>query len=254
MKRIAIVQTGPEFGNVAKNIADAAEIVASVEADLYVLPELFSTGYNFVNKKEVEKLAEPADGPSFSAMSALAAKLKAHIAYGFAERAEQCYNSAALVGPKGMVGIYRKVHLYAKETLLFAPGDLGFPVFDLPFGKIGMMVCFDWIYPESARTLALRGAQIIAHPSNLVMPYCPDENRVFTATANRIGVERRGGTELQFIGTSEIVSPSGEVLVRMGHDETGIRVVEVDLKAALNKKINRYNDLAAGRRPSEYQA
>lgn len=261
MKRIAIVQTGPEFGNVAKNIADAADIVGSVEADLYVLPELFATGYNFVNKKEVEKLAEPADGPSFRAMSALAAKLKAHIAYGFAERAENLYNSAALVGPKGMVGTYRKVHLYAKETLLFAPGDLGFPVCDLPFGKVGMMVCFDWIYPESARTLALRGAQLIAHPSNLVMPYCPDamvtrclENRIYTATANRTGLERRGGIELQFIGTSEIVSPSGEVLVRMGYDETGIRVVEVDLKAALNKKINRYNDLAAGRRPSEYQA
>lgn len=261
MKRIAIVQTNPEFGNVAKNIAEASEIVASVEADLYVLPELFSTGYSFLNRKELEKLAEPADGPSFRAMSALAARLKAHIAYGFAERSGNLYNSAALVGPKGAAGLYRKVHLYAKETVLFSPGDLGFPVFDLPIGKVGMMVCFDWIFPESARTLALRGAQIIAHPSNLVMPYCPDamvtrclENRVFAATANRIGTEHRGGSELQFIGTSEIVSPTGEVLVRMARDEAGIRVVEADLKAALGKKINRYNDLLAGRRPSEYQA
>jgi predicted amidohydrolase len=261
MKRIAIVQTNPEFGNVTKNIADAVEIAGSMEADLYVLPELFSTGYNFVNKKELEKLAEPADGPSFRAMAALAAKLKAHIAYGFAERSENLYNSAALVGPKGMAGLYRKVHLFAKETLLFTPGDLGFRVFDLPVGRIGLMVCFDWYFPEAARTLALRGAQIIAHPSNLVMPYCPDamitrclENRVYAATANRIGTEQRGGSELRFIGTSEVVSPSGEVLVRMGTDEPGIRVVEADLKTALNKKINRYNDLIAGRRTSEYQS
>jgi predicted amidohydrolase len=261
MKRIAIVQTDPEFGNVAKNIADAAAIVGSMEADLYVLPELFATGYNFVNKKEVEKLAEPADGPTFRAMSALAAKLKAHIVYGFAERGENLYNSAVLVGPKGLAGAYRKVHLFAKETLLFSPGDLGFRVFDVPVGRIGLMVCFDWYFPESVRTLALRGAQIIAHPSNLVMPHCPEamivrclENRVYAATANRIGTEHRGGSELRFIGTSEIVSPSGEVLVRMGNDEAGIRIVEVDLKAAINKKINRYNDLIAGRRPSEYQS
>mgnify|MGYP001614181173 FL=1 len=153
------------------------------------------------------------------------------------------------------------MHLYARETLFFAPGDLGFPVFDLHFGKVGIMVCFDWIYPESARTLALKGAQIIAHPSNLVLPYCPDamitrclENKIYAATANRIGTEHRGGLELHYIGTSEIVSPSGEVLIRMMTDETGIRVVEVDLKAAHNKKINRYNDLMAGRRPSEYRS
>ena len=269
MTRVAIVQTNPEFGNIPKNIAEAVELAGSVQADLYVLPELFSTGYNFTSRKEVEKLSEASDGSAFAAMAGLAKKLKAYIAYGFVEKATaagtdadqatHCYNSAALVGPKGMVGLYRKVHLFAKETLYFAPGDLGFRVFDLPFGKVGIMVCFDWYYPEAARTLALRGAQIIAHPSNLVLPYCPDamitrclENKVFAATANRIGTERRGGSELRYIGTSEIVSPSGEVLVRMSHDEAGIRVVEVDLKEALGKKINRYNDLMGGRRPSEY--
>ena len=197
-------------------------------------------------------------------MAALAAKLKAHIAYGFAEKTEHCYNSAALVGPKGMAGVYRKVHLFARETLFFAPGDLGFPVFDLPFGKVGMMVCFDWIYPESARTLALKGAQIIAHPSNLVMAYCPDamitrclENKVFAATANRIGTEARGGVELRHSGTSEIsLSPPAKSSSGSAEaaNEPGIRVVEVDLKAALNKKINRYNDLMAGRRPTEYRS
>ena len=261
MKRIAVIQNDPVFGDVALNVASASALAGSVEADLYVLPELFATGYNFVNRKELDKLAEPADGPTFRAMAALAAKLKAHIVYGFPERGgEAVYNAAAMVGPKGLVGVYRKVHLFAKETVLFAPGDLGFPVFDTPVGKVGMMICFDWYFPESVRTLALRGAQLIAHPANLVMPHCPDamvvrclENRVFAATADRVGVEDRGGNELRFIGTSEIVSPEGEVLVRMGNDEAGIRVVEVDLKTASNKKINKYNDLIAGRKPLAYE-
>jgi len=168
-------------------------------------------------------------------------------------------NSAALVGPGGIVGLYRKVHLYYRETLYFAPGNLGFPVYDLPFGRVGIMICFDWYYPESARSLALKNAQLIAHPSNLVLPHCPDamitrclENRVFAATVNRVGTEKRGGSDLTYIGTSEIVAPTGEILIRMGQAELGIRVVEVDLKTALKKKINRYNDLMAGRRPGEY--
>ncbi|HLB00444.1 MAG TPA: nitrilase-related carbon-nitrogen hydrolase [Bacteroidota bacterium] len=259
MTRIAIVQTNPEFGNVAFNVDQAVGLISSVEADLYVLPELFNTGYNFTDRKEVEKLSEPPDGYTFRAMTGAAAQMNARIVYGFAERSDAIYNSAALVGPGGIVGLYRKVHLYYRETLYFAPGNLGFPVYDLPFGRVGIMICFDWYYPESARSLALKNAQLIAHPSNLVLPHCPDamitrclENRVFAATVNRVGTEKRGGSDLTYIGTSEIVAPTGEILIRMGQAELGIRVVEVDLKTALKKKINRYNDLMAGRRPGEY--
>ncbi|MEK9136174.1 MAG: nitrilase-related carbon-nitrogen hydrolase, partial [Bacteroidota bacterium] len=133
------------------------------------------------------------------------------------------------------------------------------PVFDLPFGKVGMMICFDWIYPESARTLALKGAQLIAHPSNLVMPYCPDamvtrclENRVFAATANRVGREDRGGITFTYIGKSEIVSPRGEILKRLSDNEASIAVVEVHLAQALNKRLNEFNDLLKGRREEAY--
>ena len=108
------------------------------------------------------------------------------------------YKSATLIGPDSMLGIYSKVQLFDREKLFFAPGNLGFPVFNLPFGKIGIMICFDWIYPENARSLMIKGAQLIAHPANLVMPHCPDaivirclENSVFTATADRIG-EKKG--------------------------------------------------------------
>jgi predicted amidohydrolase len=136
---------------------------------------------------------------------------------------------------------------------------MGFPVFDLPFGKEGIMICFDWFFPEAARTLALHGADIIAHPSNLVMPYCPDamvtrclENRVFSATANRIGKEDRGGNALTYIGTSEIVSPRGEILNRLSTNESGVGVVEIDLSLARNKALNEYNNIMTDRKPPFY--
>ena len=170
------------------------------------------------------------------------------------------YNSSALVGPRGFIGIYRKVHLYYREKLLFAPGDLGFPVFKLPFGNVGMMICFDWIFPESARMLALAGAEIILHPSNLVLPHCPDamitralENRVFTVTANRIGTEDRGGIKLSFIGKSEIVSPKGKVLSRLLTKKTGVAAADIDLSAARDKNVNEYNHVFEDRRLDQYE-
>ncbi len=157
------------------------------------------------------------------------------------------------------MGLYRKVHLFDYENILFTPGNLGFPVFDLPFGRVGMMICFDWFYPESARTLALKGAQLIAHPSNLVLPYCPDamvtrciENHVYAVTADRVGKEERGGSGFDFIGMSEIVTPKGEILIRMG-TEPGVTMVEVDLALADEKKINQYNSILEGRKPEQYR-
>lgn len=259
--RLAIVQTNPMFGEVDKNLAEAIAWIESTEANLFVLPELFNTGYNFVDVNEVSRLAEPSDGRTAQALIALASRKSCYIVYGFAEQAANFYNSAALVGPDGMIGIYRKVHLYYRENIFFAPGDLGFPVFDLPFGRVGMMVCFDWFYPESARSLALQGAQVIAHPSNLVLPHCPDamitrclENRIFAATANRIGTEDRRGTRFRYIGKSGIVSPRGEVLTRLEEHEPGIAVVEIDPVTANDKRLNEFNDLFDGRRPDVYSS
>jgi predicted amidohydrolase len=257
--RLAIVQTKPAFGKNEVNIHTATEQMRKVPADLYVLPELFNTGYNFSTLDEVDRVAEKADGATFRAMIGFAQRNSCYIAYGFVERADHMYNSAAIVGPSGLLGVYRKVHLFDRENLFFRPGNLGFPVFDLPFGKVGLMICFDWMYPEAARSLALKGAQLIAHPSNLVMPYCPDamitrclENRVFAATADRVGRENRNGVDIQFIGTSEIVSPGGEVLVRLGREEESVAVAEINLGEASGKKINEHNDLFAGRRPDQY--
>ncbi|MBI3920978.1 MAG: acyltransferase [Armatimonadetes bacterium] len=258
--RLAIVQTSPVFGEASANVKAALNLMSSVEADLYVLPELFNTGYNFLDGREAEALSEPMDGPTFVSLAEFAREYGRYVVYGFAERGPNLYNSAALVGPSGLVGRYRKVHLFDRENLVFAPGDLGFPVFDTPVGRIGMMICFDWMYPESARTLALKGTQIIAHPANLVMPHCPDalvtrclENRVFAATANRVGREDRGGHDLRFIGDSEVVSPRGEILVRLGDSDAGVAVSEIEPALSDDKRINDHNDLLRGRRTDCYE-
>jgi 5-aminopentanamidase len=257
--RLAVIQMNPVFGRNEVNIHTATERMRESPADMYVLPELFNTGYNFTSPDEVDRVAEKADGATFRAMVGFAQRSSCYIAYGFAERSDRIYNSAALVGPRGLLGIYRKVHLFDRENLFFNPGNLGFQVFDTPFGKIGLMICFDWMYPEAARSLALKGAHLIAHPSNLVMPHCPDgmvtrclENKVFAATADRVGREDRGGIDIRFIGTSEIVSPKGEILARLGREEEATAIVEVDLNAATEKKINQHNDLLVGRRPDQY--
>jgi predicted amidohydrolase len=257
--RLAVVQTNPVFGEVQANVRTALDLMSRTPADLYILPELFNTGYNFIDQKEATRLAEGVPGPTHEWIARFANSRTCHVVYGFAEKADRIYNSAALVGPEGLVGLYRKVHLFDREKLLFAPGDLGFPVFDLPFGKVGLMICFDWIYPEAARTLSLKGAQLLAHPSNLVLPYCPEamvtrclENRMFAATADRVGQENRGGIDLCFIGKSQIVSPGGEVLGRLGMDEVGVLVIGVDLHEADTKKLNRSNDLIVDRRPDQY--
>lgn len=257
--RIAVVQTNPTFGEIARNIRSALSLMDTVKADVFVLPELFSTGYDFVNAKEVESLSESIDGTTFQTLAQWIRMKSCYVVYGFAEKSVNFYNSAALIGPSGLVGLYRKIHLFNRENVLFTPGDFGFPVFDLPYGRIGIMICFDWIYPESARSLALKGAQLIVHPSNLVLPDCPDamitrclENRVFTATADRVGKEKRSGNELRFIGTSEIVAPNGTVLCRLGDEKEEISVVEIDLTLSNRKRINDHNDLLVDRRTRQY--
>ena len=259
--RIAVIQTNPTFGNAQRNIDDALKSMDPLDADLFVLPELFNTGYNFVTREEVRSLAELADGgKAFERVADFSRAHSCFVVYGFAEQAGgKLYNSSALVGHGLMVGVYRKVHLYYREKLFFDGGDLGFQVFETPLGRIGMMICFDWFFPESARTLALKGAQVIAHPANLVLPYCQDamvtrclENRVYAATANRVGKEDRGGHSFTYTGRSQVVSPKGEVVVRLSESKAGQAAATVDLETSVNKQLNEFNDLFADRKTDFY--
>lgn len=259
--KVAVVQTDPQFGEKKKNIDQALHLMRSLSADVYVLPELFASGYNFVSVEETRSLAEPfRNGETYNAVKQFAVEHHCYVVYGFAEiDGVALYNSAGMIGFDGNEAVYRKIHLFDREKFFFQPGNLGFSVYDTPYGKIGIMVCFDWYFPESARTLASKGAQLIAHPSNLVLPNCPDsmptrclENRVFAATANRIGTEDREGIRLSYIGQSQITSVKGEILHRASADNEEIFVEEIDLSAADNKNVTERNHLFNDRRPSFY--
>ncbi|MEY4705064.1 MAG: hypothetical protein RL042_1266 [Nitrospirota bacterium] len=260
--RVGYFQFAPVFGEVSHNLDKVVETLDRVDADLIVLPELCASGYQFLSQQETLTLSESVpDGPTTQRLIDLAKRRKMVIVAGLPERAGAvCYNSAVVVGPSGFMGCYRKTHLFFEETLFFAPGDTGFQVWDIGPAKIGVMICFDWYYPEAARTLALKGAEIICHPSNLVLPDCPDsmpvrcrENRVFAITSNRTGSEARGGKDqLTFIGNSEVVAPLGTILHRAPRDLEELRIVEIDPADARNKAITPYNDLLRDRRESLY--
>lgn len=256
--KVGFIQTSPRFGEVEKNVEAALKRVKALDAELVVLPELFSTGYQFRNTKEALKYGEDVKtGYCVRRLIETARDKKAHIVAGIAEKAGgRVYNSSVLVGPKGLIGLYRKAHLFWGEKKIFTPGDTELKVYKAGKARVGMMICFDWIFPEVSRTLALRGAEIICQPSNLVLPYCPQamitrslENRVYSITANRVGAEERvKGKALRFIGSSQIVAPNGEVLFRAGDRKEQAVAREIDPGAARDKSITPVNDLFKDRR------
>lgn len=258
--KIALVQFRPEFGESDRNAERLLRLCRANPADLYILPELAYTGYQFVSQEEVHALADSVHSRRIDAFRNAAKELDAGLIIGFPELAGAViYNSALAVLPDGREYLYRKTHLFYKETLYFSPGDTGFHVFEYRGGRIGMAICFDWFFPESFRTLALKGADIIAHCSNLVLPYCQTadfaaavQNHVFIATVNRVGAERREDEQLVFTGESVLVSPKGEYLLRGPIDEEAVLVAEIDPEAARNKSINPYNEVFKMRRPGMY--
>lgn len=253
--RVACLQTDPKFLRVAHNLDHAEKLARPLKADLFVLPEFFNSGYRFKSPKEVAAAAETLNGPTVERLLRLAKAKRAAFVAGLPERdGRKLYNSAVFVTPD-RVQVYRKVHLFGDEKKFFSPGNLGFRVFPWKGARIGVMVCFDWFFPEAARTLSLKGAELIAHPANLVLPYCPEamrtrclENRVFAATCDRVGRERG----LRYIGQSQVVDPQGRVLARASGTLEEAKVVSVDLKLARRKTINSRNDLFRDRRPAVY--
>jgi predicted amidohydrolase len=259
--QVGFVQFKVLFGQKKENIEKAADFILKKKAELLVLPELFNSGYLFCSLRELHALAESVpDGKTSRTLIQLARDHHVFIVAGLPERdGMNYYNSAILVGPAGFIGCYRKIHLFDLEKKWFTPGDKGFEVFDIGLAKVGMMICFDWIFPEAARTLALKGADIICHPSNLVLPYCQKamitrslENAVYTITANRIGTEHNEGVTLTFTGHSQIVSTKGEVLAAAANDEK-ILTAEIDPFLARDKKITPNNDRFEDRRTAFYE-
>lgn len=260
--RVSVLQYEPRLLDLSGNLEQLKQMLSGLETDLVVLPELCATGYVFSSLEEVASVGEEVpSGAAFGTFSALASENRFSIVYGFAERSGNIfYNSAALINPDGSYHIYRKTHLFDREKLFFTPGDTGLHVFPAKDGvQVGMMVCFDWTFPESARTLALKGAQIICHPTNLVLPWCQQamttrslENRVFSITSNRTGDESNGGVSLHFTGQSQILGTKGEILTRMSMEETGVRTCEIDPELAFDKQVSPLNHAFSDRRPAFY--
>jgi predicted amidohydrolase len=259
--KIGFFQFAPRFGERDENLRKVAAAVQNASLNLLVLPELFSTGYLFTSKEDLAGLAEPIPGPTTLFLHEHAKRRHMFIVCGIAERQDdRFFNSAVLLGPDGVRAVYRKAHLFMEEKLLFTPGDSPFRVHDIGQAKVGMLICFDYWFPEAARKLGLGGAQIICHPSNLVLPEYGQEvsrirameNRLFWILTNRSGSDVRGGRELSFTGESRIFSPRGDILCKAGPDEESLQIVEIDPSAALDKHVTPMNDLYEDRRTDLY--
>ncbi len=247
---IAGVQCDPQLGRPGYNlkmIADWSAQVSAAGASLAVFPECVVTGYCFDSAKEAMEFAESVPGPATAALEAIAARLNLHLVVGMLERADdQLYNVAVLIGPNGLIGGYRKIHLpFLGVDRFTAHGRDGFRVYDTSLARIGVNICYDCSFPESSRVMMLDGADLITLPTNwpdsggcavpdFVVPTRALENKVYYAAVNRIGTERG----IKFIGRSSIIDPSGNKLATAGEDEQML-FAEINPALPRNKHIVR---------------
>lgn len=249
----------PQICNLEENLIRMKSLLEEAEktdVDVLVLPELCNSGYVFKEISEATESAESIpEGPFSRELLSWSSSGRLVVA-GFCERtSDGLYNSAAVFGDGEHIITYRKIHLFLDEANWFKAGQDEPPVIEYKGYRFGVMICFDWIFPEVVRVLALKGSQIILHPANLVLPYCQDamitrsiENRVFTATANRIGTERG----VKFSGLSQITDIKGNRLCQMSNEEVGVDSVTIDPILADDKSITVRNDIFADRRPDLY--
>jgi len=260
--RVGYYQFRPLFGKVRQNVKKVVNALQDVKADLIVLPELAFTGYYFQNKNELKSLAEdPVKSDTVEALVKLCQENNFHLVTGFAEKSrDKIFNSALLIGPNGIEHTYRKLHLFNEEKKYFDAGDMPLQVNTVKDVKVGMLVCFDWVFPEAMRSLTLQGAEVIAHPSNLVLAFCQEamitrclENRVFAITTNRFGADKRPHGELKFTGKSQIVAPGGMLIQRAASQREALFITEIDPALSHQKNITPMNNLIEDRRPEYYQ-
>jgi len=258
MIKAGFIQFIPVLGNPEININNLNLLLdEAAGADLIVIPELANSGYHFETKEQALSLAENlADSIFLKFLEEKASKLKMFIVSGINEFDNGLlYNTAILVGPEGYIGKYRKIHLFMNEFDFFEKGNRGLPVFDIGKCKIGLLICFDWVFPEVWRILAMKGADIICHPSNLVLPFAQQAvpvhgliNKTFVITANRYGTER----DITFSGQSFISDPDGKTLIKATADKNEVRIQDLDLKLSRNKMITPRNHVIDDRLPENY--
>jgi N-carbamoylputrescine amidase len=269
--KIACIQMEPIVGEKERNVRHTLDLVESAAARgarLIVLPELCNSGYVFESREEAFALAEEIPGgPTCGAWMEIARAHGLHLVAGIAERdSSSLYNAAVVIGPSGHVGTFRKVHLWNEENLFFEPGNLGFPVFRTPLGRIGALICYDGWFPESYRLCALQGADIVCVPTNwvpipgqaegrdamanILCMAAAHANSVFVAAADRVGVERGQ----PFIGHSVIVSCTGWPIGGPASPDCEETIhAEANLAdARRSRNWNEYNQVLRDRRTDVY--
>lgn len=263
---VAVVQFDPKLGRVEANVDRIVRGIRDAKSRLVVFPECAVSGYGFGSKRAGMAAAETIPGPATERIARACADSGAVAVVGMLERSgRRLFNAAAVVGPRGVIGTYRKMHMpFIGVDRYATPGDLGFPVFKLDFGTIGVVICYDLSFPEAARILKLGGAQAICVPTN--WPLAADvschhapmvraqENHVNVITADRVG--REAG--FTFLGGSKIVHCGGVVIAKAGRSAETIRG-ELDFAAADRNRVvfvkGGYElDRIRDRRPRDYRA
>jgi predicted amidohydrolase len=265
--KVAVAQMNPKLGRNAENLARVLALFQKAVDEgsrLVVFPECAISGYGFSDLATARTFAEPIPGPTTEALALICAETEAFAVVGLLERVgEIVYNAAVLIGPEGLVGVYRKAHLpYLGVDRFVTPGDTGFLVWETPWGRVGMVICYDLRFPEAMRALALDGADIIALPTNwpdgsqnapqFVTRTRALENRVFVLACNRCGEE----SDFWFFGHSQITDPGGNILAEAG-DVEQICYAEIAPALAREKRIvlrpDKFElDTVGDRRPALY--
>ena len=251
---IAAAQIDIAFADSGRNLARMIEVLettAKCGARLTIFPEAALTGYCYDSLDEARHLAEPIPGPSTGRLLEVCRRLDVHVIYGLLEAyGPRIYNACVLVGPQGVVGSYRKIHLpYLGVDRFTTPGDRPFAVQEAAGMRIGMNICYDGGFPESSRVMTLLGADLVVLPTNWppgaqCMAACAVntramENNIYYAAVDRVGDERG----FHFIGQSKICDPSGRVLAEAPHDREELLYAQVDVAIARQKKIVRRANL-----------
>jgi predicted amidohydrolase len=263
---VACIQMKPVFCDKKKNVERMCDFIDKTmetypNTQLIVFPELVTTGYECEDKFEI--LAEniyDEDAFSVKIIREYARKYIVHIIYGFAEKCEEVsklYNSQILIDGQGeILGTYQKVHLFDTEKIWFYPGDK-YQVFDTAIGKLGLFICYDASFPEVARILALKGADILVNSTNWEKPSVTDmdmimsaralDNTTFLVCCNRVGIEKK----LDFFGHSRIIDPLGRVVKKQDNEIEDIVHGELDFDY-MEQVRNNYYTMLKERRPDTY--
>ncbi len=260
--KIGFLQFQPFLCDVEENIDKISKLIEKTDSfDLLVIPELANSGYVFTEKKELERASEEIPSGLFvDKLIEIANDRDGYIVCGVCEKkGELFFNSSVLVGPEGYISKYRKIHLFDREKLFFEQGDGPFKIYNIRGMKVGLLICWDWIFPEATRSLAIQGMDVLAHSVNLVLSFCQDamitrsiENRIYTITANRIGLETNKDLKLHFRGKSQVTSPDAERLIQASTDKEESHIVNIDLENSRNKWLSDRNHIFKDRRPKMY--